>query len=276
VKSDDLQASRDMLLADKDFYDRQIYQAVNDVSKQICILLITVMQTFTKFEDTFFKVPDLRGNDAIVYSQHGTLYIPNCINISTFYVYKNISVCLEDIPVYFYLNSIQRQAYLTRDGILRSTSRVIHCRDTDRFIQLKDMNIVVVRKNMVVSLSNKNELLVTKIDFSNENVDSINFVHAQTVFATPDVIMQMQDFSTLQDSNTPLFISGSTTVKKDIIDEVFDKIYDWYEEYRKTFVAILTFILLLIFGIIILVILTCNRCCIFRNLKQCLLPKNKI
>ena len=219
-----------MQLADKDLYDRQIYQAVNDVSKQICILLITVMQTFTKFEETFFKVLDLRGNDAIVYSQHGTLYIPNCINISTFYVYKNISVCLEDIPVYFFLNSIQRQAYLTEYCVTGycGQHRVIHCRVTDRFIQLKDMNIVVERKNMVLSLSNKNELLVTKIDFSNENVDSINFVHAQTVCDNANA-----RFSTLQDSNTPLFISGSTAVKKDLIDEVFDKIYDWYEEYKK-------------------------------------------
>ena len=276
VQSDDLQASREMLLADKDFYDRQIYQSINDVSNQLCIVIMSIMQSFGKFDDTFFRVPDFRGNDAIVYAQHGTIYIPNCINITSFALYTNITTCLDDIPVYFYENLVQRQAYLTREGILRSTSRVVHCRDTDRIIQLKGVDSVVVRKRMKVSILSKNELLVKKIDFSNQNCDSINFIHAKTVFATPDVLMQLQEYSTIQDSNTPIFISGSSKVKKDFTDEIVDKINEWYDEYKSAIVAFVTFVMLLLLAISVLILITCNNCCIFRKIKQCISPKRII
>lgn len=71
-------------------------------------------------------IRDVRGNDVVLYNDHGTLLIPQCATVQEIIV-QNTTRCYHDLPVTYIIEDKKYNGFLTQDNILKKTSDIVEC-----------------------------------------------------------------------------------------------------------------------------------------------------
>ncbi len=69
-----------------DYHSINLLQTITTLTRQtnekICQVYRTFMNMYQKMENEFFTLNDFNGNEAVLYTDKGQIFIPNCIQIS--------------------------------------------------------------------------------------------------------------------------------------------------------------------------------------------------
>jgi len=79
---------KDMTLADTDANNWKNLNLLRRVQLQTCSLFNGLLESFKNQNNKFFRVFNGLGQEFIIFSKEGTIYVPTCVNIKEIYVIK--------------------------------------------------------------------------------------------------------------------------------------------------------------------------------------------
>ena len=100
---------------------------IKGMNQKVCQLYKTFINLYTKLDDEFFTFYDFTGNEAILYSDQGRIFVPKCIEIDEIDVVELTEKCYVDFPVKLNINNNTISAFLSQEKILKVTSKTTSC-----------------------------------------------------------------------------------------------------------------------------------------------------
>ena len=67
-------------------------------NEKICQVYKTIINMYKKIDNEFFIFNDFNGNEAVLYTDQGQIFVPNCIQISKIEIIEKTERCYEDFP----------------------------------------------------------------------------------------------------------------------------------------------------------------------------------
>lgn len=250
-----LLAANEFILADKDYSDRILYKLFDHVSEELCLVFLNTIRIISRLVDEFVRIEDTDGNSIIVYANNGNVFLPTCVATDIIYVLDNATNCYEDLPVLFnYLNH-NLSAFLTTDLILRSTSRMIDCKNIKRrYFYFPKSAILLSQSGTTVVQAKSTDLLWQAFDTSNKLVAASNKInHYHGVLDGLNNFDKQQEFVDVKEMG----VSFTALDKPE--DPV--SIKSWWENKKWYFygIGIIFFSLISLCGLSWLC--TCANCC---------------
>lgn len=191
VSEDMLNPIHELLLADSDKsnFDR-ISEAINLQNKlntHLCRITLTFLRLFHEFEDNFFSIADMEGNEAIIFNKNGILYVPHCTPIESIKVLNeqeqsnlfNEGICSHDIPILFDHQNTSIVGFLTPNRLIRRTNKHAECRELIHEVWINE-NTILRQNESLVFITNAS-LINTKLSISMRNISNINFNHLDLI-----------------------------------------------------------------------------------------------
>jgi len=183
-----------LLLTEMDFNKRQqletilrSYQATN---QKICQLYRSFINLYSKTNDEFFVFSDFNGNEAVIYSFEGRIYVPQCTIINQIKIVNSTRQCYHDIPILINFNNKTITAFLTQDKVIRLVSKTKPCINNKQIIHFEKSNQVLVKNGNSISIMNEPNFKVLEVNLQHFNISSINFMakHDSLIITSIDVL----------------------------------------------------------------------------------------
>lgn len=106
-----------LMLTEIDFQKRSILRLISNLyivtNEKLCQLYKSFANIYSKTNDEFFLFSDFNGNEAILYSSEGNIFIPQCFAIQEVELLKTTNNCYKDIPVQIFHNNKTINAFIT-------------------------------------------------------------------------------------------------------------------------------------------------------------------
>jgi hypothetical protein len=148
----------------------------------------TFLTIFSKTDDEFFTFSDFNGNEAILYSDDGKIYVPKCLDILEIDVLDNTKNCYKDFAVTFQHMNKTMSGFLTQEGIIKSTSKLVSCTNLRQTLFLKSSNRVLEKDQNKVSIKEDYDYIKLDFNLQHENVSKMNFEHDTALVTGVDVL----------------------------------------------------------------------------------------
>ncbi len=108
---ENIQAINQLQLAENDFRLQTLMKLHFRWNIQHCYVMKSLLSICQTLEHHFFKLNDIDGNELIIYSAQGMLYIPHCINVTTIDTINNPIHSYSNIPISFAYNNVTKLAF---------------------------------------------------------------------------------------------------------------------------------------------------------------------
>lgn len=178
------------------------------MSIRFCTQLMNTLRMLSKLDDEFQIVRDIHGHDAVLYAQHGMIYVPKCEWIYAITIPDNWTRCYADTPVTFQYKDRLIAAFLSEDAIIRITSTVIPC--TQPYVKFVYLNAthVLKRANQSFTILDSRTLNMLRIDVIDTNITSINFVHYHGILDAVDLVQQSAQYEGIEESGSRFYVDA--------------------------------------------------------------------
>jgi hypothetical protein len=91
---------------------------------------------YTKLEKEFFIFNDYNRNEAVIYTDQGRIFVPDCVIINKFKLLEKTEKCYKDFPITFKRNNKTIKAFLTQVKIIKLNSDEVSCQSLYRTCHL--------------------------------------------------------------------------------------------------------------------------------------------
>ena len=263
----DIKTHFDLTLAESDSRFEEMHQLHDQMLTLMCYTTTSVLRVFSHIHDRYITITDARNNDLVLYSSHGSIYQPVCVDIDAIDVLDKTTYCYQDTPVQFVFRNVTINAFLNSQGILKPTSQFQNCNMTFQRILLPSKR-VIIRNSTMTRLLDKLSISSTLLDVVNSDNSEPNFNHHQNIIQDINVIKQIEQALNVQE------VSGMFLVLPDR-DDSTDPLKKALGEAAKSIKSIGTSIwsyviygIIAIIGIGILFLIAISIRC-FASLVQC-------
>ena len=264
-------AITEILLAESDYTTYRSFRELTELNYQICLHYMSMVNMFRLFDDRYLRLPDLRGNNAILYTKSGSIFIPQCTKIDKIIVHENNKFCYRDTPISFTHQNQTVNAFLTTEGIIRKTSKIIECNGDTQIILLKNTpNYFIKRIDKITSKESTKNFNYKKVKLNVYEIHRINMFHSKILIEGYDPVENFQKIMTTNELSGEFKVLPSPEIQKElnnkkIIQEAEKKLGTTI----KRVLAGLTLIISLLITIIIIfflfkctnIITSLIRCC---------------
>ena len=124
---DNTQAIVQLKLAENDFRLRTLMKLHFRWNLQHCYVMKSLLSKFQGLDHQFIKLNDIDGNELILYSSKGMIYIPHCIIINTIDPLTDPIHCYNNIPISFQYQNISKLAFLQSSRNISDIDNEIAC-----------------------------------------------------------------------------------------------------------------------------------------------------
>jgi hypothetical protein len=191
----DIKTHFELILAENDFSFEKIHQLHTEITKSMCFLSINTLRTFSLQHDRYLNFIDSKGQNTILYSNHGTIYKPSCTAINKFEIINQTNYCYRDTPITFKHKNKTINGFITTQAILRPTSQLQQCNCSFQRIILPQSRRLITKNGSVVTLNKQLTISETIINLINSDLkDTNDITHDQRITEDINVIKQVQDF----------------------------------------------------------------------------------
>lgn len=261
--SRDIKAANELLLSDKDFIDRNLLKLYQGITTRFCTTFVTLLKAISKLEDEYMVIEDFRGNEAVVYASHGVVYIPKCQMVEEIEIITNTTNCFEDIPIRFTINNRTFPGFITTEGIVKLTSKLISCDiPIEQIIMLKNGEQVIKRKNNQVELINKKSIILQRLDLVDNNISTINFQHFKGILDTVDILKQVEEMTMIKEAEQNFYVAA--TGDSESSSQWLDNLNSWFKRAKDKLILAAIIMIAIIVIILICCMCTCGNCWLLR------------
>jgi hypothetical protein len=170
--------------------------------QKLCLLYRSFMHVFTKHDDEFFTFVDYNGNEAILYTDDGKIYIPKCFDVAEVDIIDKTNNCYKDFAVKFEHKNQTMSGFLTCEGIIKETSKLVGCTNLKKTLFLKDTNRVIDKVGNQVSIADASNYVKLEFGLDHVNVSRMNFEHDLDIITGIDVIAKSTKIASFQEEQT--------------------------------------------------------------------------
>jgi hypothetical protein len=174
---DNIQAINQLQLAENDFRLQTLMKLHFRWNIQHCYVMKSLLSICQTLEHHFFKLNDIDGNELIIYSAQGMLYIPHCINVTTIDTINNPIHCYSNIPISFAYNNVTKLAFLHSNRIISDIDTELECENKKQFVKLTTLIRIIKVIGKIVSIEYETENEVLEINFMYNNFENLNYMH---------------------------------------------------------------------------------------------------
>ena len=200
---DEIKVIDGLMLSEMDFQKRNLLSFVTalfkNTNQKLCQLYKSFINLYSKLDDEFFTFNDFNGNEAILYSDEGRIFIPQCVEIKEIDVIEETKKCYKDFPVIFQNNNNTIHGFITQEKILKTTSKIIPCKNNFQNIHLKNTKRVLIKKENKTSIVEDSIYKHIYINLQNLNISKINFVHDEQIINSINIIKKVANISVINE-----------------------------------------------------------------------------
>jgi len=240
-----------LLLAEIDFNKRQIIELIVNIfqssNSKLCQLFKSIANIYSKIDDEYFKINDFNGNEAILYSDQGLIYVPQCLNINQIEIINETKNCFKDIPIKTQIKNRTIIAFLTQDKIIRLFSKEQSCNNNKLTIHLNNKTIVKENNKVII----KNEEIHDKIDINIQwyNISKINHMvkHDEIIINSINLLNESFSLTTKNEIEGILHVmNDDKTDSTNIVSSLVDQVKEINESASDVFHKILLYALMVL------------------------------
>jgi hypothetical protein len=159
--TDDIKVIDNLILAEMDYHSINLFQAITMLTRQtnekICQVYKTFINMYKKMDNEFFILNDLNGNEAVLYTDQGQIFVPNCIQISKIEIIEKTERCYEDFPALIKINNQSIAVFLTNDLTLKQTGTLRSCENNKHNLHLPRLRKILskIGQNSFLEIESK-------------------------------------------------------------------------------------------------------------------------
>jgi hypothetical protein len=258
---EDLKIIDELLLSEIDYNQMSLLQLVTNLfaitNVKMCQLYKSFVNLYSKLDDEFFTFSDFTGNEAILYSNEGQIFLPTCITINHISLVPETSKCYRDIPITLELNNQTITAFLTKEKIIRVMSKLVPCVNNHVNIHLpKTKRIISMKENRTI-IQDDSMYKHIPLTLQFVNVTTFNFHHDKQIISSINLVKKTSKVIVLNEGN-----NGDFFVKEDHMTSLRDQVsalvkelphpLEWLQRLAINTCAIAAIVLVLVIGSILL------------------------
>jgi hypothetical protein len=250
----------DLMLSEIDWQSFELIRAMSNMAMvmnlKVCQMYKSLNRIFSKFDDEFVQFYDALGNELLLYSDMSRVMVPSCKDIMEIYVIKETKNCYKDFPIQINVNDVIVDAFLTQEGIIRRSSKLVHCKNYMISLRLKNMNQTLVKRGNKAWIQSEHEFVHYKINLNNVNITDFNYNHDPDIINGFDVINALANTTIVNDGESNYHIRPDSHYdSKSSIAALAEHISDLPGWLIDLWVYVGSFICLILFIIIFIKIL---------------------
>jgi hypothetical protein len=204
-KSADLKSHFELLEAEFDALQEQMYENFEILTTSVCNTNKNILQLFKLLENTYFYYSDITGTKVILYSNHGSVFEPTCLEIKKIEILENTKYCYIDTPVTFKYFNQTVHAFLNSNGILIPTSSLESCETSVQKVILPSGRILERHANKIIIKENFNTD-ESSINLMDIGLEKPNFEHHEGIIQDLNILQQVQNVFTMTEVNGGKFM----------------------------------------------------------------------
>ena len=170
-----------LIVSETDFNQNELFNIIMNMyqvtNSKMCQLFRSFANIYTKLEKEFFIFNDYNGNEAVIYTDQGRIFVPDCVIINKFKLLEKTEKCYKDFPITFKRNNKTIKAFLTQDKIIKLNSDEVSCQSLYRTCHLRSMKKVIVKIGKVNKLEDEDIFMLLNFNLELENITFLNFKH---------------------------------------------------------------------------------------------------
>jgi len=147
--SNDIKIIDGLILSEMDYQTQNLINLVTKMfqitNQKICEMYKTFVNLYSKLDDEFFTFYNFAGEEAILWSDQGKIFVPSCINTEEIDVIEETEKCYKDFPVKIKVNNKTVNAFLTNEKIIKVTSKICSCKNNYQTIHLYNSHRLLVK-----------------------------------------------------------------------------------------------------------------------------------
>ena len=106
-----------------------------------------------EYEDEFHLI-EYKDYSFVVYSNNGELFNTSCIKINSVEILDKVDVCVADVYLNFYYENNKKEAFLSKNGIIRDTSKEIKCNNEYYYFNNIENHLILKKKRYQIEAIN--------------------------------------------------------------------------------------------------------------------------
>ena len=143
----------------------------------------------------------MKGNELVLFSSNGIVYIPQCTKIFSINI-TDTKNCYEDIPISFEFKNKSVNGFLLKDNILSRISKVQDCDKVKDVEYIFENTLVTKSRNMTTYKSlkyiNIRKEVLSRYQY---NLSKMNFVHSNHILEGSDIIAVVHDLTSIDETS---------------------------------------------------------------------------
>ncbi len=233
-------------------------------NQKMCQLYKSFVNLYSNIHDEFFTFSDFLGNEAILYSNLGQIFVPQCREYNELELIEQTKECYKDVPVLIRPNNnTSISAYLTPSRIIRKVSYVVPCKNNNRDIRLPNSKrIIEVRGNRALVIDDAQYIKVP-INLQQANVTHLNFQHDQRIITNINIVKKAAEIKTIDEGPHMFHVKEDYQTElreklKAVIDQIAPNVWETIEFICARFFSYVGFVCTTIL-VLFLLISYCRR-----------------
>ena len=183
----------ELILSEIDYQKMSIMKLVTHLNNlqniKLCQLYKSFMNLYSKTQDEFFTFSDFNGNEAILYSNEGQIFIPKCIRMEQVQLIPTTKKCYRDIPIKItFKDNTIGNVFLTRERIIRATSTIVSCKNNFNSVHLPHSQRILIMRDNRTYVSDDSQYKHITINLQHANVTSFNFHHDEKIITSVNIV----------------------------------------------------------------------------------------
>jgi len=173
-----------MMLAELDYSRMEMFNQMLNVQKnqqiEHCAIFKNQLRLYAKDHDRLNTITDLTGNTFTIYTHNHIIFKTTCVEINEITII-NSEKCYEDILIETNVQNKTIKAFLTKENILRTESKVIDCKQAIDSFLTPSLNITIIRNGKNVKISKVDNLVEIKLANLIYNEQQLHYHHHEQI-----------------------------------------------------------------------------------------------
>ena len=227
----DLKVIDELLLTEIDYNQMSLLQLVTNLfaltNTKMCQLYKSFVNLYTKIDDEFFTFSDFTGNEAILYSNEGQIFLPNCVVHTAINLIPETKECYRDIPIKLEINNATINAFLTKEKIIRTTSKLVPCSNNLKNVHLPQSKRIISMKENRTTIGDDSQYKHIPLTLQHSNVTSFNFHHDKQIISSINLVKKSSKLIEISEqSHGDFFVKEDhmTNLRKQVAGIIEDNI----------------------------------------------------
>ena len=209
-----LKAIDELLLTEIDYNQMSLLTLVTNLfaltNSKLCQLYKSFVNLYSKIDDEFFTFSDFTGNEAILYSSEGQIFLPTCVNVNEIILIPATKICYRDVPVKLTINNKTLTAFLTKEKIIRVVSKQVPCPNNHVNIHLPSSSRIISMRENTTTIGDDSMYKHIPLTLQHMNVTTFNFHHDKQIISSINLVKQTAKIATITEG-----VHGDFFVKED-------------------------------------------------------------